>query len=165
MFPVHTRRSKPSLSLDVRVNPDGQDRKTLSLVWSQPLISPPGASVSAYGSIRSLPDEALAKSGPACKFDELSSARALVVFGGMKLDSFPLEGQRSAARTNGIYVVDGAVSASTGQTDGRPLNIREMMNRTRKSTNRTWAIHAEVPAIPVKPKNPAIMAMIRKTTA
>jgi hypothetical protein len=55
--------------------------------------------------------------------------------------------------------------ASTGQTDGRPLNIREMMNRIRKSTNSTWAIQAEVPAIPVKPKNPAIMAMIRKTTA
>jgi len=33
-------------------------------------------SVSAYGSIRSLPDEALAKSGPACKFEQLSSARA-----------------------------------------------------------------------------------------
>ena len=36
-------------------------------------------SVSAYGSIRSLPDEALAKSGPACRFDQLRSARALVV--------------------------------------------------------------------------------------
>jgi hypothetical protein len=39
------------------------------------------------------------------------------------------------------------------------------MNNTRKITNRTWAIHAEVPAIPAKPKNPAMMAMIRKITA
>jgi len=38
-----------------------------------------GMSVSAYGSIRSLPDEASTKSGPACRFDQLSSARASVV--------------------------------------------------------------------------------------
>jgi hypothetical protein len=56
-------------------------------------------------------------------------------------------------------------SPLAGHTDGLPLNISEMMKRTRKSTNSTWAIHAEVPAIPVKPKNPAIMAIIRKTMA
>ena len=28
---------------------------------------------------------------PACRFDQLSSARALMVFGGMKLACFPLE--------------------------------------------------------------------------
>jgi hypothetical protein len=39
------------------------------------------------------------------------------------------------------------------------------MNSTRKITNSTWAIHADVPAIPAKPKNPAMIAIIRKITA
>jgi hypothetical protein len=51
------------------------------------------------------------------------------------------------------------------QTEGLPLNMSEMMNRTRKRTNNTWAIQADVPAIPVNPKIPAIMAIIKKTIA
>jgi hypothetical protein len=49
--------------------------------------------------------------------------------------------------------------------DGLPRKIREMMNNTRKITNSTWAIHADVPAIPAKPKIPAMIAMIRKIMA
>jgi hypothetical protein len=43
--------------------------------------------------------------------------------------------------------------------------MSEMMNRIRKRTNNTWAIHAEVPAIPVNPKIAAIMATTKKTNA
>jgi hypothetical protein len=39
------------------------------------------------------------------------------------------------------------------------------MKRTIKRTNKTWAIQADVPAIPLNPKIPAIMATIKKTTA
>jgi hypothetical protein len=53
----------------------------------------------------------------------------------------------------------------TGQTEGLPLNISETMNRIKKSPNNTWAIHAEVPAIPVNPKIPAMMATTKKITA
>jgi hypothetical protein len=52
-----------------------------------------------------------------------------------------------------------------GHTDGLPLNISDTINRIRKRTNNTWAIHAEVPAIPVNPNSPAIIAMIKKTIA
>jgi len=52
-----------------------------------------------------------------------------------------------------------------GQTDGLPLNIREMINRIKNRTNNTWAIQADVPAIPVNPNTAAIMAIIRKTIA
>jgi hypothetical protein len=51
------------------------------------------------------------------------------------------------------------------QTDGLPLNISEIINKTRNRTNKTWAIQADVPAIPVNPKIPAIIATIKKTTA
>jgi hypothetical protein len=51
------------------------------------------------------------------------------------------------------------------QTDGLPLNMSEIINRTRNRTNNTWAIQADVPAIPVNPKIPAMIATIRKTTA
>jgi hypothetical protein len=51
------------------------------------------------------------------------------------------------------------------QTEGLPLNMSEMINRTRNRTNNTWAIQADVPAIPVNPKIPAIMATIKKTMA
>jgi hypothetical protein len=51
------------------------------------------------------------------------------------------------------------------QTEGLPLNISDTINRIKKRTNSTWAIHAEVPAIPVNPNIPAIMATIRKTIA
>ena len=52
-----------------------------------------------YRSIHSLLDEALAKSAPACRFDQLSSARASVAFiGGMKSASFPLELAKSPPR-------------------------------------------------------------------
>jgi hypothetical protein len=40
-----------------------------------------------------------------------------------------------------------------------------MINRTMNRTNKTWAIQADVPAIPVNPKIPAIIAMIKKTIA
>jgi hypothetical protein len=43
--------------------------------------------------------------------------------------------------------------------------MSDTINRIRKRTNNTWAIHAEVPAIPVNPNNPAIIAMIKKTIA
>jgi len=43
--------------------------------------------------------------------------------------------------------------------------MSETINRIRKMTNNTWAIHAEVPAIPLNPNIPAIMAMTRKTIA
>jgi hypothetical protein len=56
-------------------------------------------------------------------------------------------------------------SLLTGHTDGLPLKMSEMMNRIRKRTNNTWAIHAEVPAIPVNPKIAAIMATTKKTNA
>jgi hypothetical protein len=52
-----------------------------------------------------------------------------------------------------------------GQTDGLPLNISEIIKRTKNKTNKTWAIHAEVPAIPLKPKSAAIIATIKKTIA
>jgi hypothetical protein len=51
------------------------------------------------------------------------------------------------------------------QTEGLPLNIKEIIKRTRNRTNNTWAIQADVPAIPVNPKIPAMMATIKKTTA
>jgi hypothetical protein len=51
------------------------------------------------------------------------------------------------------------------QTDGLPLKIREITNRTKNRTNSTWAIHAEVPAIPVKPNIAAIIAITKKTIA
>ena len=51
------------------------------------------------------------------------------------------------------------------QTEGLPLKMSEIMNSTRKRTNNTWAIQADVPAIPVNPKIPAIMAIIKKTMA
>src|SRR5580693_1977919 len=57
------------------------------------------------------------------------------------------------------------VALLTGHTDGLPLKMSEMMNRIRKRTNNTWAIHAEVPAIPVNPKIAAIMATTKKTNA
>jgi hypothetical protein len=41
----------------------------------------------------------------------------------------------------------------------------EKRNRTTKITNRTFAIHADVPAIPTKPKIPAMIATIRKVIA
>jgi hypothetical protein len=40
-----------------------------------------------------------------------------------------------------------------------------MTNRIRKITKSTWAIHADVPAIPVNPNIPAMIAMMRKITA
>jgi hypothetical protein len=43
--------------------------------------------------------------------------------------------------------------------------MSEIINRTRNRTNNTWAIQADVPAIPVNPKIPAMIATIRKTTA
>jgi hypothetical protein len=52
-----------------------------------------------------------------------------------------------------------------GQTEGLPLKINDITKRIRKRTNSTWAIQAEVPAIPVKPKMAAIIATIKKTTA
>jgi hypothetical protein len=51
------------------------------------------------------------------------------------------------------------------QTGGRPLNSSETTKSTRKITNRVWAIHADVPAMPAKPNKAAISAMIRKTIA
>jgi hypothetical protein len=39
------------------------------------------------------------------------------------------------------------------------------MNSTRKITNNTWAIHADVPAIPAKPKIPAMIAITKKIRA
>ena len=53
----------------------------------------------------------------------------------------------------------------TLHTDGLPLKISEIINRTKKRTNKTWAIHAEVPAIPVNPNIAAIIATTRKTSA
>jgi hypothetical protein len=43
--------------------------------------------------------------------------------------------------------------------------MSETMNKTRNRTNNTWAIQADVPAIPVNPKIPAMIAMIKKTMA
>jgi hypothetical protein len=43
--------------------------------------------------------------------------------------------------------------------------MSEMINRTRNKTNNTWAIQADVPAIPVNPKIPAMIAIIKKTMA
>jgi hypothetical protein len=51
------------------------------------------------------------------------------------------------------------------QTDGLPLNMSEIINRIKNRTNNTWAIHADVPAIPVNPKSAATTAMIRKIIA
>ena len=42
--------------------------------------------------------------------------------------------------------------------------IRDVRNRTRKITNRIWAIPAAAPAIPTNPSTPARMAMIKNTT-
>jgi hypothetical protein len=73
----------------------------------------------------------------------------------------PPQGHTSALRILWL----GSRSEKATQTDGLPLNISEITNRTRKRTNNTWAIHAEVPAIPVNPNIPAIIAMIKKTIA
>jgi hypothetical protein len=51
------------------------------------------------------------------------------------------------------------------QTDGLPLNMREIINKIKNRTNSTWAIQADVPAIPVNPNTAAMMAIIRKTIA
>jgi hypothetical protein len=39
------------------------------------------------------------------------------------------------------------------------------MNRIRKIINNTFAIHAAVPAIPTKPRIPAMIAIIKKVIA
>ena len=55
------------------------------LPWKGAGVEPPvnffhlGMSVSAYGSIRACLDEALAQSGPACRFEQLSSGRGSAV--------------------------------------------------------------------------------------
>jgi hypothetical protein len=50
-------------------------------------------------------------------------------------------------------------------TDGLPLKMSEMINRIKNITNNTWAIHADVPAMPENPKSAAMMAMIKKIIA
>jgi hypothetical protein len=53
----------------------------------------------------------------------------------------------------------------TLQTDGLPLKISEITNRTKNKTNNTWAIQAEVPAIPLNPNIAAMIATTKKTIA
>ncbi len=43
---------------------------------------------------------------------------------------------------------------------GLPRKMREIMNRIRKMTNSTWAIHAASPATPLSPRSSAMTAMI-----
>jgi len=43
--------------------------------------------------------------------------------------------------------------------------MKEITKRTRKTTNKTWAIHEAVPAMPPKPKTAATMAIIKKIIA
>jgi|HubBroStandDraft_4_1064222.scaffolds.fasta_scaffold5830672_1 hypothetical protein len=43
--------------------------------------------------------------------------------------------------------------------------MREIINKIKNRTNSTWAIQADVPAIPVNPNTAAMMAIIRKTIA
>jgi hypothetical protein len=46
----------------------------------------------------------------------------------------------------------------------RPV-IKEIKNSIIKTTKRTFAIHAAVPAIPMKPNIPAMIATIKKVSA
>jgi hypothetical protein len=66
----------------------------------------------------------------------------------------------TSARARGIFGLK-----KRRHTDGLPMNISEMTNDTKNRTNKTWAIQAEVPAIPVKPNIPAIMATTKKINA
>jgi hypothetical protein len=43
--------------------------------------------------------------------------------------------------------------------------MREIINKIKNRTNNTWAIQADVPAIPENPNTAAMMAIIRKTIA
>ena len=45
------------------------------------------------------------------------------------------------------------------------LKIKDKTNKIKNTTNRIFAIHALVPATPLKPKNPAIIAITRKIIA
>jgi hypothetical protein len=54
---------------------------------------------------------------------------------------------------------------STGGIGVLRPKIRDMMNRIIKTKKSTFAIHTDVPAIPVNPKIPAIMATTRNTMA
>jgi hypothetical protein len=43
--------------------------------------------------------------------------------------------------------------------------MRETTNKIRKTTNKTFAIHAAVPAIPPNPRTPAMIATSRNPNA
>ncbi len=53
----------------------------------------------------------------------------------------------------------------TGGFPRTALAIKETTRRTRNMKNRICAIPADAPAIPVKPKSPAITARIKKVRA